>query len=274
MVSENTVKTYFKKALEPYIAGHTYSENRGGYSVKKNVYALDESDLAEIQKSVKYGEVHLGDDEVYCFYDGNGERYFLSECICVKEVTPIDSHHTYGTRMIDGYTIEEIIKQSEKAIYVRVKSDTSDFRYERWLPKTTVYEIKREMGKTEGVISKWTNTQFDESYRVLVRGTFHPKAHSDMTYGDKAHADKRIADLMAEGYVVYSTETNEQTGETEIVMATPYSIKFWPYFNELEEAREKWSNDEISNEVYNEVKFKVRCIESYITKKMDAGIQI
>lgn len=204
MVSETTCKAEFRKAIDTYKADKfEYVHNRGGYVNKIQMYDICESDLPEIQKNLKYGKVQIEGDftNKRIWYINEADRCYFSYGLIFHpcdpcEITQVDEHHTYGTTMtVDGYPIdaeiEKILKQSEKAIYVRMVK-ASGFRYERWLPKSTIYRIDREI-TFDGVISKYT--QLCESWQVIVLGC----PQRTRTYGDIEHYNARIQNLKDDG---------------------------------------------------------------------------
>lgn len=204
MVSETTMKNEFKKAIAPFKSDKfKYVVNRGGYPIKTFYYDITFSDLEQIQSGLKHGSVGLETDSYgmpvrihYSSADIYDCTYFeypiLFRPCDPSEITQVDQHHTYGTIMdTNDAFIEKILKQSDKAVYVQMVKP-SGFRYERWLPKSTIYVIKREID-VNGVISKYTGLY--ESWQVIVLGNIM----RHRTYGDEAHYKARIQNLLDEG---------------------------------------------------------------------------
>lgn len=200
MVSEATIKNNFRKAIESFKTDkYRYHTNRGGYPVKVPVYDISDEDISGIQSNLKYGEVYTDGDftdrKIICVVRDPWvyiEYPLLFHACDPCDITQIDEHHTYGTTMkVDGAVIEKILKQSEKAVYVRMLKP-SGFRYERWLPKSTIYEIKREL-EVGGVVSKYT--QLYKTWQVVVLGN----TYREKTYADEEHYIKRINSLVEKG---------------------------------------------------------------------------
>lgn len=217
MVSPQTIRKHIRTALEPYKTDRYIVEvNSGGYPIKIPIYDIPMDKVEEIGTKCGYGASIGTNPEGYkrIYFDTNRDMGVqLSFPILIKRVSTgftgkaeqIDEHHTYKTTMdVGDDTIELITKQTEKAVRVRMVTPKGN-RYERWLPKSTLIPIKREV-KTNSVVSQYT--QLSEYWQVKVLGG---SLSRNKTYGNKESYNRRILNLTKQGGRVFCTRDVNNT---------------------------------------------------------------